>query len=120
MDWLGNTGYSKPYTWAVDFGPPRTKIVSTPDSQSHARMASFQVAASEADCTFEYTLDHGGWKAIPKGDDGNGEFESQEKGSTTASFRINVKGGFHNIGIRARDATGNPDSKPASFEWVVY
>ncbi len=100
LDAAGNAATSS-VTVTVDNTPPDTMLTSTPPGVS-PESATFQFAASEADATFECSLDGGAYAACasPKSYGG-------------------LAPGAHTFAVRAIDAVGNADATPASYSWTV-
>jgi len=85
-----------------DTTPPDTSTTISPPPLTNQRNASFGFASTEANSTFEISVD------------GAAFF------SATSPFQLsNVGDGLHVLAVRARDAAGNVDPTPASVAWTV-
>ncbi|HYO67608.1 MAG TPA: Ig-like domain-containing protein, partial [Archangium sp.] len=89
------------YTWTVDLTAPETTIVSGPPNPSSSPDATFNFS-SEAGATFECSLDGAAFISC-----------SDPETFTGLDERT------HTLQVRARDASGNVDSSPASYTWTV-
>ncbi len=107
VDASGNTDPT-PATrsWTVqtsgDTTPPDTTILSGPAATTASTSASFSFNSSEANSSFECSLDSGLW----------GDCASPASYSSLAA-------GSHTFSARATDAAGNTDASPASRTWTV-
>lgn len=90
------------YEWTVDLTAPDTTVTSTTGAMSNSANASFTLAASETDTTFEASLDGGAYAVVTS------------PWSLTA-----LADGAHTISVRAIDAVTNADPTPATFQWTV-
>jgi hypothetical protein len=107
VDTSGNTDPT-PATrdWTVqlasDTTPPNTSIDSGPSGTTSSTTASFSFSSSEANSSFQCSLDSRPW----------GDCASPTSFSSLAA-------GSHTFSARATDAAGNTDSTPASRTWTV-
>ena len=85
-----------------DTTPPSTSIVTGPTGLVDSAHASFTFSSSEAGSHFECNLDAGGWQAC----------------ASPKSYDSLADGG-HEFQVRAIDAAGNVDPKPAKATWTV-
>lgn len=93
----GGGGGDKP-----DTTPPDTSITSMPALFSNSTNASFNFVASEANSTFEVSLDGAAYTAA------------------TSPFQVSgLTDGPHSLSVRATDSAGNVDASPASYAWTV-
>ena len=89
------------WTWHVDLTPPDTTIVSAPaDKDREYDRADFTFVSNEAGASFECSLDVGAFVAC----------------ASPVSYGSLPKG-KHTFAVRARDAAGNLDATPATWEW---
>jgi uncharacterized delta-60 repeat protein len=87
--------------WRVDLTPPETTIVAGPaDKDRDYDRADFTFASNEDGSSFECSLDGGAFAAC----------------ATPLSYGTLPKG-KHTFAVRARDAAGNVDATPATWEW---
>jgi CSLREA domain-containing protein len=107
IDAVGNIeSLMEVYEWtidpALDTVPPDTIIVAGPTSPTAATEATFVFVATEANTTFECSLDGGAFSecSSPHTVDG-------------------VSAGTHTLQVRAVDAGGHTDATPASFSWTT-
>ncbi|MBI2911861.1 MAG: hypothetical protein HYY05_06940, partial [Chloroflexi bacterium] len=89
-------------SWTVDTTPPDTKIASAPPSFTTSRTATFSFDSSEKGATFQCSLDKGPFAAC-----------------TSPRTYSNLGYGTHQFQVRAVDAAGNVDPKPAEHTWSV-
>lgn len=89
-------------TVTVDNTPPDTVITSAPSDPSDSSTATFHFTSSEADSSFECSLDGSPYTncASPKAYSG-------------------LSNGEHTFAVRATDVAGNTDPTPASHTWQV-
>jgi glucodextranase-like protein len=88
--------------WTVDTQVPDTSMTSSPPPLTNQRSASFAFSSSEANSTFEISVDGGAFSIA------------------TSPFQAgNLGDGQHVLAVRARDAAGNADPTPASVAWTV-
>ncbi|HXS32663.1 MAG TPA: hypothetical protein VN758_02675 [Solirubrobacterales bacterium] len=92
--------------WTVqasgDMTAPDTTIDSGPSATTTSTSASFGFSSSEANSSFQCSLDSGPW----------GDCASPTSYSSLAA-------GSHTFSARATDASGNTDVSPASRTWTV-
>jgi hypothetical protein len=107
VDSAGNTDLT-PATrgWTVqtagDSTPPDTTIESGPSTTTISTSASFRFGSSEANSSFECSLDSGQWRDC----------------APPTSYN-SLAPGSHTFSVRATDAAGNTDASPASRSWTV-
>ena len=87
---------------ASDVTAPNTTILSGPAATTTSTSASFDLASSENNSSFECRLDSGPWSAC-------------SSPRTYSALTI----GPHTFSARATDAAGNTDASPASRTWTV-
>ena len=91
----------------VDTTAPETTIIKGPKPKSRLKPgkkkkgAKFTLASSEANSTFECSVDGKAFVACG------------------AAFKVKVKKGRHTLNARATDAAGNTDQTPALYKWKV-
>jgi myo-inositol-hexaphosphate 3-phosphohydrolase len=97
------------YTWTVattppagDTTPPETTITSGPPATSTSTSASFAFTSSEANSTFQCSLDGGPRVAC-----------------TSPQTYPGLSTGSHTFGVWAADAAGNTDATAATQTWSV-
>jgi hypothetical protein len=90
------------FTWTIDTTPPETTLTQVPPSPSGSSSAMFAFTASEAGCTFQRSLDGGGYVAVGSPD-----------------TLLNLEAGAHLYRVRAVDAAGNIDATPAEYAWTI-
>jgi myo-inositol-hexaphosphate 3-phosphohydrolase len=97
------------YTWTVDTTPPagdttppETTITSGPPATSTSTGASFAFTSSEANSTFQCSLD--GASRVP---------------CTSPQTYTGLSTGSHTFGVWATDAAGNTDATAATQTWSV-
>ena len=97
------------YTWTVDTTPPagdttppETTITSGPPATSTSTSASFAFTSSEANSTFQCSLDGGPRVAC-----------------TSPQTYTGLSIGSHTFGVWATDAAGNTDATAATQTWSV-
>jgi len=92
--------------WTVQTGsdttPPNTSINSGPPATTTSTSASFSFSSSEANSSFECSLDARPWNDC----------------ASPVSFG-SLAAGSHTFLARATDASGNTDASPASRTWTV-
>jgi DNA-directed RNA polymerase specialized sigma24 family protein len=87
----------------VDTHRPDTTITSHPHVNSNDSSPTFEFRSSEAGSHFECRLDGGSWRRC----------------SSPKTYQ-NLAPGQHVFRVRARDASGNVDSSPASWTWTIH
>src|SRR5215211_2465918 len=99
--WSFTTAAAPP---APDTTPPNTTIDSGPSAtvSSTSASASFTFSSTEANSTFECSLDGGAFAPC----------------SSPKTFD-NLSDGSHTFQVKATDAAGNTDATPASRSWTV-
>ena len=86
----------------VDTTPPDTTLTATPAAVSTSANGTFTASSSEAGSVFEASVDGGAYATV------------------AATFTLNnLTQGAHSINVRARDAAGNTDATPATFNWTI-
>jgi hypothetical protein len=85
----------------VDCVAPETAITKHPKSKTKKKQATFEFTSTEPNSTFECSLDGAPFAPC----------------SSPDSFK--VKKGKHTFSARAKDAAGNVDPSPATFDWKV-
>ncbi len=89
-------------TWTVDLTAPNTTITSGPSGTVDIASATFTFTASEADATFECSVDGGGFAAC------------------TSPFNLAALAqGGHSFAVRAKDTANHTDATPATRTWTV-
>jgi uncharacterized membrane protein len=82
--------------------PPHTTITANPPALSNSTNASFSFTSTEANSTFQCSLDGAAFSAC----------------STPQSY-TNLTNGSHTFQVRAIDPAGNTDPTPASYTWTI-
>ena len=102
IDLASNTGPAVEYIWTVDTVAPGTEITDNPSTITNQSDASFVFGATEADSTFECSIDGSAFSICesPKGYSNLSEAE-------------------HTFRVQATDLAGNTDETPEVFIWVV-
>lgn len=101
-------GVSRPQGARCDMGafelelPPETTITSGPSGTVNSASATFEFISSEANFTFECSLDGAAFASC----------------SSPKSY-TNLKNAKHTFKVRAIDAAGNVDATPAVRSWTV-
>ncbi|MFO0678407.1 MAG: protein kinase [Polyangiaceae bacterium] len=91
VDPAGNEGPTATATWTVDTSaPPRPTFSSVPPPVTNATSATWAFASTEADVTFECSLDSGAFATC-----------------TSPTTRTGLAAGDHTFDVRAVDAAGN-------------
>ena len=91
------------FVWTVAV-PPDTTIQLKPDNPSSATIAVFTFTATEADPTFECSLD--------------GEAFTECESPTDPAY-TGLSQGEHTLAVRAIDGEGNVDPTPATYTWTI-
>jgi hypothetical protein len=87
-DGAGNVGGAAAVVWVVDEGPPKVRLIQTPEKHSHRRVAAFHLQAGEGDCTYEYRLDRKGWHSAQHGTDVTFDPQPREAHVSGALFTV--------------------------------
>jgi DNA-directed RNA polymerase specialized sigma24 family protein len=87
----------------VDTNRPDTTITSHPHVNSNDSSPTFAFRSTEAGSHFECRLDGGSWRRC----------------SSPKTYQ-GLSPGQHIFRVRARDASGNVDSTPASWTWTIH
>jgi hypothetical protein len=87
---------------SADTTPPNTSIDSGPPATTTSTSANFRFASSEANSSFQCSLDSRPWNDC----------------ASPASFG-SLAAGTHTFSVRATDAAGNTDASAASHAWTV-
>lgn len=94
------------YSWTIvapsDTTAPDTLILSGPAASTTETSASFVFSATEAESTFQCSLDGAAFAIC-----------------AAPHTYSNLGGGGHSFAVRARDAAGNVDATPAIYAWVI-
>jgi concanavalin A-like lectin/glucanase superfamily protein len=88
--------------WTIDTVAPQTTITQGPPAADNSVTVQFAFMASEANCTFECSLDNSSYSPCTSGD----------------SFGP-LADGPHSFAVRARDRAGNVDAGPAVRAWTI-
>jgi hypothetical protein len=99
-DLAGNVGDVVGVDWEVDLTAPVTTLV--PHQSSNAAM-SFEFTASEADSTFQCSLDGAALSAC-----------------TSQKTYTGLAVGSHSFVVKATDSAGNAEASGATYSWTVY
>ena len=89
-------------TWTLNTTPPDTRITSAPASPAKSTTAAFSFVSSEKDATFQCSLDKSPFAAC-----------------TSPRTYSNLRFGTHEFLVRAVDAAGNVDPRPAEHTWSI-
>lgn len=89
-------------SWTVDTTPPDTKIASAPPAGTTSRTATFSFTSSEKEASFQCSLDKRPFAAC-----------SSPVTYTSLAY------GTHQFLVRAIDAAGNVDPRPAEHTWSI-
>lgn len=98
----GSPSPSPPAPPPADTTPPDTTLGGAPALSTAQRTASFTLTSSEANSTFEASLDGAAYAVV-----------------TSPHALGNLADGVHTVNVRARDAATNVDASPATFTWLV-
>ncbi len=90
------------FTWVIDQTPPETVITASPAATTTSTSASFSFTSSEANSTFECSLDTAAFASC-----------------TSPRSHSGLAVGAHTFRVRAIDAAGNVDGSPATFNWTI-
>lgn len=102
VDNAGNISAPAAVTVRIDTAAPETTITSSPPSPTTNTGASFSFTSSEANSSFQCSLD-------------GAAFDPCASPATYSGLAV----GSHTFQVRAIDAASNPDSTPASYTWSV-
>ena len=101
-----STPRPRPHNWTIGEPPdttaPETTIDSGPDATTESTSATFTLAASELDSTFECSLDGEPFAAC-----------------TSPVEFTGLALGAHTLLVQAIDLAGNVDPTPASYTWTI-
>ena len=86
----------------IDKTAPETTIKTMPDNPSSSKKATFEFVSSEENSTFECSLNGADWKSC-----------------SSPSTYLDLPEGNNSFRVRAIDLSGNIDSTPAEFNWIV-
>jgi Bacterial Ig-like domain len=86
----------------VDTVAPDTGITAKPNDPSNNASPSFSFTSTEANSTFECSIDGGSYSAC-----------------TSPKSLSTLGDGSHTFSVRAKDAAGNVDPTPACYTWTV-
>ncbi|HET7272559.1 MAG TPA: hypothetical protein VFI90_15910, partial [Rubrobacter sp.] len=89
-------------TWTVDTTPPNTSIISGPTGTVKSNSASFSFSSTEANSTFECSLDGAAFSSC-----------------TSPQGYTGLSDGQHTFKVRAIGSNGSLDPTPASVTWTV-
>ena len=89
------------HAWRTDTAPPDTTITSAPPSLDNSVSPQFVFSATDADATFECSLDGDPFQAC------------------ASPFTLTVIDGLHGFAVRAKDVAGNLDPSPAMHGWTI-
>jgi hypothetical protein len=84
-----------------DCAPPDTTITGQPKAKTKKKQATFEFTSSEPGSTFECSLNGAPFT------------------SCTSPHEVKGKKGKNSFAVRAKDAAGNVDGSPATFDWKV-
>ncbi|MFO7735803.1 MAG: hypothetical protein R6W70_06255, partial [bacterium] len=90
------------FSWTIDMTPPKTSIVPQTTELTSSTELSLKLKCNEPECNFQYRIDGKKWKK-----------------TDSDLFIKNIKEGRRKIEVRASDAVGNMEKKPADFSWTV-
>jgi hypothetical protein len=86
-------------SFTVDTVKPNATITKKPGKRFFKPRVKFKFSANEVGVTFQCKIDNRPWQKC------------------TSPYRFNVKRGWHVFQVRATDAAGNVDPKPATFRF---
>jgi len=102
-DAVGNTDPSPgTYAWTVDTTPPDTVIDKGPANPTNLTSATFAFSSTAAGATFQCSLDGATFTAC-----------------VSPKTYTRLGAGNHNFQVRAKDAAGNTNPSPPSFDWLI-
>lgn len=108
-DAAGNTSSaSDARTLTFDATAPDTTINSGPSGTVNDRSATFTFSSSEANSSFQCSLDSSSFSSCPS-----------PVGELQKANYSNLSEGSHTFSVRAIDSVGNTDTTPASRTWKV-
>jgi hypothetical protein len=84
-----------------DCAPPETTVTAGPKAKAKKKKATFEFSSSEPGSTFECSLNGAPFT------------------SCTSPLTVKGKKGKNSFAVRAKDAAGNVDATPATFDWKV-
>jgi DNA-binding beta-propeller fold protein YncE len=90
------------FDWTVDTQPPNTQTTNVPNKQTTQTTATFEFSSSEANSTFEASVDGAGFNP-----------------ATSPLQLSGLSEGSHTVEIRALDAVGNTDPTPVNYSWTI-
>ena len=102
VDNLGMESTAVNASISLDTAAPDTAITSGPQALANSASASFGLASTKAESTFQCRLDQGSFSACTSPVSYNGIID-----------------GDHTFVVRAVDKAGNADQTPASFAWTI-
>jgi hypothetical protein len=86
-------------SFTVDTVAPNVKLTKKPAKKLYKEKVKFKFTANEPKVTFQCKLDNGSWKKC------------------SSPYKLTVKRGWHTLQVRATDAAGNVDPKPAKYQF---
>jgi hypothetical protein len=86
-------------TFTVDTLAPNTTLTKKPQKQFFKQKVKFKFSSNEAGAKFQCQLDNRGWQKC------------------SSPYRFNVKPRWHILQVRATDAAGNVEAKPAKYRF---
>src|SRR5215212_117275 len=86
-----------------DTTPPETTIDAKPNDPSNNASPSFGFTSTEANSTFECSVDGGAYASC----------------TSPKSLSSKLSDGSHTFAVKATDAAGNTDATPDSYTWTV-
>jgi hypothetical protein len=90
------------YSWTIDLTPPDTMITGQPADPTNSISADIVFASTEAESTFQCSLDGGVYTTC----------------SSPHSF-TGLAAGMHAFDVKATDVVGNADPTPARYAWTI-
>jgi len=84
-----------------DTNPPNTSITGQPKAKTKKKQATFEFTSTEPGSSFECSLNGASFT------------------SCTSPLALKGKKGKNSFAVRAKDAAGNVDPTPATFDWKV-
>ena len=102
-DRAGNSQQSPAsFSWTIDTTPPDTAIAGKPNILSNSASAGFIFSSSEPQSTFQCGFDGSDYASC-----------------TSPQSYASLSEGPHTFAVKAIDASGNPDSTPATYSWSI-